>query len=218
MVFQITFTRIATYIAQEIAYAVTCPLSNDRRYASLVVQIVQGISTAITVYAVIVFERRMNSILTNQGHRPTLKLVSFKLIVGLEAIQNILFPALGDDGIYFPTPPYHVSWSDFAIGIPQLILIVEMAIASVVFLWSFSFEEYKRLVIKGEPVRAPAWRAFFQTFDIRDVWQGVIYMFTAFTRSEYLEGPVDGRIVEQIPAAKRQDSKSQPFRFDGQGE
>lgn len=162
----------------------------------MVIQVIQGVSTTVTVTAVIVFERRMHELLVNHGHRPMLKLLSFKTIVWLEAFQDILFSALADSGVYFPTPPYHVSWLDFELGIPQLILALEMTLVSFAFLSAFSFEEYRRAVWEGHKVLAPSWKALLTLFNLSDIWQGVKYMFTCFTSSTYLEG----LIQDQTPA------------------
>lgn len=204
-VFQITITRIGTIIAQIVIQAILCPLSETKAKASIVIQVIQGISTGITVYAVIVFEKRMHNHLANHGHRPLLKLVSFKFVVGLEAMQDILFSALAESGTYFPKPPYHVSWSDFDVGIPSLILVWELTIISIVFMWSFSFEEYRRLALQGEKIQTSSWKAFLDALDVRDVWQGVKYMLTCFTSSTYLEGPVDNRTVRGLPEHRDSD-------------
>lgn len=191
--FQITLTRIATVVAQEVLYGITCPLSPVRRQGSMIIQIIQGISTTITIYGVIIFERRLKDQLHH--HRAMLKLASFKLIVGVEAMQDILFSALGDSGVYFPKPPYHVSWADFSVGIPQFILMIELAIVAFVFLWSFTFEPYRDMVYRGEKVNVSSWKAFLNVFDVWDIWKGFAYMFTCFTSSTFMEGPVDGRVV-----------------------
>lgn len=132
----------------------------------------------------------MHEFLVNHGHRPILKLFSFKTIVWLEALQAILFSALADTGVYFPAPPYRVSWADFELGIPQLVLALEMTVVSVLFLSAFSFEEYRQAAWEGQKVLAPSWKAFLTTFNLADIWQGVKYMFTCFTSSTYLEGPI----------------------------
>lgn len=203
LVFQVTFTRILCTIAQEVLFSNTCPLSELRAHVSIAIQVIQGISTGIAVYAIIIFERRMHSRLESHGHRPALKLVSFKLVVGLEAAQDILFAALGQSGAYFPTAPYRVSWVDFSTGIPLLILVFEMTIVSVAFMWAYSFEEYRRMVLRGDKVLVPSWRAFFGAFVSADLWRGVGYMFTCFTNSTYHEGHVDGRVVEIMPSVDR---------------
>ena len=209
-----TFTRIATFIAQDVLYGLTCPLSTTRTNGSIAIQVVQGVSTGIAVYAIITFERRMHSHLMNHGHRPMLKLVSFKFIVGLEAIQDILFSALADTGVYFPQPPYRVSWADFAIGVPQLILVFEMVGVSIAFLWSFTFEDYRSIAVAGEGNLTPTWRAFAEVMDVSDIWQGVKYMFTCFTASTYLEGPIDGRAVERLAETTTGKSDDHSMRFE----
>lgn len=206
-VFQVVLTRIATVIAQIVVEATLCPLSETKAHANIAIQVISSFSTGLTVTAIIAFEKRMHKHLANHGHRPLLKLFSFKLVVGLDATQAILFSALADTGTYFPKWPYHVSWNDFAVGIPSFILIWELTIVSFIFLWSFTFEPYKKLALeKGEKVQPQSWRAFIQALDMRDIFHAVIYMFTARGNSEYHEGPVDGRPVQGLPETPASDS------------
>lgn len=149
-----------------------------------------------------------------QHHSAMLKLVSFKAIVGLEAVQDILFSALGETGVYFPKPPYRLSWVDFSRGIPEFLLLCEMAIVAVAFLWSFTFEPYREAVVRGENIKSSSWKALFSAFDLSDIWNSVVYMFTCFTSSTFLEGRVDGRVIENyVPAATRESSI---LKVDGQ--
>ena len=193
-------------MAQDVLYTLTCPLSTVRANGSIAIQVVQGVSSGVTVYGVVAFERRMHQHLTNHGHRPMLKLISFKAIVGLEGLQDILFASLGNSGAYFPKPPYHVSWADFSRGIPQFLLSLEMVIVSVAFLWSFTFQDYKKLMLQGQHPYG-AWHCFADTFDVSDIWQGVKYMFTCLTSSTYLEGYADGRVVDGLSEEKKEHKK-----------
>jgi Organic solute transporter Ostalpha len=85
--------------------------------------------------AVIAYERRMKHHL--QGHRPTAKLFTFKLIVLIEAAQNTIFKILTSSEVFKPT--YHISVYDFSVGIPAFMLCCEMLVLSSSFWWSYSF-------------------------------------------------------------------------------
>jgi hypothetical protein len=217
LVFQVTFTRIGTVVAQEVLYGLTCPLSTTRANGSIAIQILQGVSTGVTVFGVVNFERRMHEHLNNHGHNPMLKLVSFKAIVGIEGIQDILFAGLGDGGVYFPKPPYHVSWSDFSKGIPQFLLALEMVVVTIAFLWSFTFHDYQRLVLEGEKPTGQMIRCLGEALNPLEIWQGVKYMFTCFTKSIYLEGHVDGRLLSGLQDEERlkEDGTSSPTFKNG---
>jgi hypothetical protein len=208
----VTFTRIGTVLAQELLYGLTCPLSKSRQYGSIAIQVIQGFSTGLTVFGVVVFERRMHDLLANNGHRPLMKLISFKIIVGIEGMQDIIFASLGDSGVYFPKPPYRVSWSDFSRGIPQLLLSLEMVAVSIAFLWSFSFDDYQKLVILGEKPHGQFWRCLGDALYPLEIWQGVKYMLTCFTSSTYLEGPVDGRSLAVL-AKEGEKPEAEQMRF-----
>lgn len=180
MVFQVTFTRIATILGQQILYGLTCPLSLARSRGQTAITVIQGFSTGVAVSGVIMFESRMHEALERYGC--FFKLVSFKGVVGLEAIQSIIFPVLAETQVFKPKPPYYVSWNDFAKGLPQFILVWEMTIVAIMFLRSFSFQPYLRDVRRGVPVSATAGSAFLASFSPVDIIRGVRYMFTPWSR------------------------------------
>ena len=109
--------------------------------------VAQTVSTCVAVYAVITFERRMNERL--KEHKSFFKLVSFKGVVILQSAQAFIFPALAKAQVFFPTPPYHISYHDFAVGIPTFLVIWEMLAVAVMFLWSFYFESYQLAARQG---------------------------------------------------------------------
>jgi hypothetical protein len=92
------------------------------------------------------------------SHRPLAKLLSFKLIVGLAFIQGvrailtqhhsmamltsyqIIFWALRDTNTLEATE--HLSFADLNIGIPQLILCVEMVPIAVFYHYAYSHKPY----------------------------------------------------------------------------
>lgn len=179
MVFQITFTRIATILAQQLLYGLTCPLSVTRFHGTTAIQVIQSFSTSIAVTGVIMFEDRMRPQL--QAHGAIFKLVSFKGVVILEAFQSFIFPVLAETGVFTPSPPYYVAWDDFDRGFPQFILVWEMIIVAIVFLRSFSFLPYLLEVRQGVPVSATAGSALLYSFNPIDIIRGVRYSFTPWS-------------------------------------
>ena len=178
MVFQVTFSRILTIPAQWLLYGLTCPLAQSRYWGQFTITAIQGTSTGVAVTGVIMFERRMKKEL--KQHHATFKLLSFKGVVGIEGLQSFLFPLLAYKGVFFPKPPYHVSWFDFDKGLPEFLLVWEMTLVAILFLRSFSFSPYLLEVRQGAPVTASAGAAFLEVFDMRDIWRGFWYMFTSW--------------------------------------
>ena len=64
---------------------------------------------------------------------------------------------------------------DFAVGTPAFMTCVEMFVVSVVFLWSFSAEQY--LELSGSlPRTRSLGGAFVEVLDVRDIFQGIWHM------------------------------------------
>jgi hypothetical protein len=82
----------------EAALCLFDPRLNRRK---TIITILQSIQTTIAVIAVIAYERRLKQHL--QGHRPTAKLFTFKLIVLIEDAQNTIFRILTSSGVFKPT-------------------------------------------------------------------------------------------------------------------
>ena len=93
-------------------------------------------------------------------------------------VQNILFVGLAEAKVFFPKPPYHVSYNDFTVGVPNLLFLIELGIMSIMFLWSFEFKRYRQEIRNGTPKAAGPVKAFFSTFYPDDVFRGLIYAFT----------------------------------------
>jgi len=124
MVFQLLITRISTVIASEFLYGFTCPLSEIRAHGATAIEVIQSTSTGFAVWGCLLLESRLHPIM--HEHLAQLKLICFKAIVGFDAVQEIVFPVLAQYGVFKPSPPWRVSWNDFAIGVPQFLLVVEM--------------------------------------------------------------------------------------------
>jgi len=194
MVFQLFYTRIATVIAAEIIWGLTCPLSHVRQHATTAIVTVTSTSTGFALWGCILLEARLHSIM--HPHLAQLKLITFKAVVGLESIQTLIFPILAQYQVYKPSPPWHVSWNDFAVGIPQFMLVVEMVAVAVSFLWSFHFNRYRgQLLHEGKVLQADPGTAFLDVLNISDIWQSVGYAFFNMHSSLY---PTETRLYEPM--------------------
>lgn len=175
MVFQITVVRIGYVIATEVLFSVTCPLSPARNSGNIALSAIQSVSTAVSVSGVILFETRLRPQL--EEYRGLFKLLSLKGVVLFQSVQEIIFPILAEEKIFFPKPPYHVSWNDFARGLPEFILVWELLIVAVMFLWSFEFAPYQTAAQTGVPIAMSPVSALLHSLNTGDVWDGVVSMF-----------------------------------------
>ena len=216
MVFQITFFRIATVIASEVLFGMTCPLSLARNYGHIIISTIQSTSTGFAVWGVVIFETRFKATLREE-HKSMFKLVSFKAVVLLQATQEFIFPILAEKKIFFPKPPYHVSYMDFAYGLPEFLFIWELTIVAIMFLWSFSFETYRDAALSGTPVAMSPGRAFWHSLYCEDVLYGCVYPFTLkktfpsrdvermqpFMEGDVSDGPEKSTSIDEVAGMHR---------------
>ena len=64
---------------------------------------------------------------------------------------------------------------DFAVGTPAFMTCVEMCIVSIIFLWSFSAQQYLELSAELPRTRGLG-GALLDVLDVRDIFQGIWYM------------------------------------------
>jgi hypothetical protein len=181
MVLQIAITRIATLVAIETLYAKTCPLSKTRSHGTIAVTIIQSFCTILAVIGVILMERRTNKTLL-RGEQPTFKLVSFKGIVGLQSLQQIIFSALTATKVFFPAPPFYISYYDFSKGLGYIIFLFEMMVVAILFLWSFSFVKYREEVHAGAKRTQNPIIAFLSLFVPFDIFKALFSGFQSSNR------------------------------------
>lgn len=127
----------------------------------------------IAVVAVIIYARLMRSSL--QGHRPLAKLFTFKALVIVEAVQTIAFTFCSAHFIWHPTA--HVSYRDLQVGVPNTLICLEMLVAAVPFMWSFSAAPYRRHAphFPSERGQGGALRGLCEVCNILDMIWGLFW-------------------------------------------
>ena len=188
---QLIPSRIITLIAFEVLYSNACPLSSTRENVQIAITVVQGISTVVAITGVIGFARRMKGHL--EGKKVYFKLFSFKLVVGLEILQSVLFSVLSAERVFPPTK--YVSYDDFATGLEWFILTFEMIFVSIMFITAFEFAPYRQDARNGIP-REGLFRAVLEITNPMDFIHGTWWMLTCFSKKysvenvEISQGPV----------------------------
>lgn len=127
----------------------------------------------IAVLAVIFYARMMRSSL--QGHGPFAKLFTFKTLVIIEAVQGIIFTFCSAHFIWHPTA--HISYRDLQVGLPNTLICLEMLVAAVPFMWSFSATPYRRHAAQfpSEGGQHGVLHAFLEVCNIPDMAQGLFW-------------------------------------------
>jgi len=195
MVFQLFFTRIGTVLAAEFLYGFTCPLSTVRAHGQTVITTIQSFSTGFAVWGCILLDARFRPIM--HEHLAQLKLISFKFVVLLQAVQEVIFPTLAEHRIFKPSPPWLISWNDFAVGLPQFLLVWEMVLVAITFIWAFHFNRYRTLMLRDhEDIVSGPGKAFLDILDLTDIWQTVAYAFFGIRSTAYPhQRPIDDEAV-----------------------
>lgn len=180
----------------EYLQATSCPLSPLLARRKTIITVIQTVQTFIAVIAVIAYERRMRQHL--QGNRAGAKLITFKLIIMIEALQNMIFRILTSAGVF--TPTYHISTFDFSVGVPALMLCCELLIFALSFCWSYSYSPYRKLSADGRP-KIGFWHGLLDVVNISDIIQGIGYLFKACLPKnfgkQYVQRPSDATMVAE---------------------
>ena len=148
-----------------------CPLKYKLSRSATALSVIESIATSICVLGIVWFARRMAPEL--KQHKVVFKLLSFKGIVGITLTQAPVFQIFAQHSWFHRTQ--YVSIMDFAVGTPAFMTCVEMFIVSVVFLWSFSAEQYLELSASMPRTRNLG-GALVEVLDIRDIFRGIWHM------------------------------------------
>ncbi|OHE93103.1 hypothetical protein CORC01_11592 [Colletotrichum orchidophilum] len=137
---------ILTAITQ--AAGVYCEFESKVHFARLWLQLISNASLTLALMTVIRFFMQLKSKLSH--HQPIAKFLAFKLVVTLTFLETIIFWILKDTGALNPTPK--LTNADLRIGIPSMLICIEMLPLAAFFHYAYSHRPY---VIGSGNVRRP---------------------------------------------------------------
>ncbi|KAI5868547.1 DUF300-domain-containing protein [Durotheca rogersii] len=140
-IYHYCFIRVAMTITAVVTqyFERYCESSNSPVFAHIWVIVIECIAVTIAMYCLIQFYVQLREPLAE--HRPFLKVLAIKLVIFLSFWQTIAI-SLGTStlGIVNPTPA--LAYPDLKVGIPSLMLCVEMAIFAILHIWAFPYAPY----------------------------------------------------------------------------
>ena len=126
--------------------------------------IIEGGCVTIAMYCLIQFYIQLKGDLAE--HRPLLKITAIKLVIFLSFWQNLLISFLTSSGAIKASPT--INTPDIKVGIPSMLLCIEMALFSILHLWAFPWKVYD--VKRSQLVAAESAPGFLP--DPRTAYQG----------------------------------------------
>ncbi|KAJ6005225.1 hypothetical protein N7451_003169 [Penicillium sp. IBT 35674x] len=139
-IFQYPIVALLTSLATDFTQVagVYCLDSNKVYFAHLWLTIITSVSIVFAVMSVLSFYRTLKSHLAS--HRPLSKLLAFKLIVGLTFLERIIFTILHSTNVLKSTST--LSYADVNIGIPNLVICLQMVPFSIFFHYAYNVGPY----------------------------------------------------------------------------
>ncbi|KAI4110805.1 MAG: hypothetical protein LQ339_001081 [Xanthoria mediterranea] len=139
-VFQYCFVRVFMTVVAVVTEAAGryCLASLHPAFAHIWVMVIEGGCVTIAMYCLIQFYVQLKDDLAE--HSPLLKVAAIKLVIFLSFWQTILISFLTSSGAIKPSQRFQ--GSDLRIGIPSLLLCIEMAIFSIFHLFAFPWQVY----------------------------------------------------------------------------
>ncbi|KAI0965228.1 organic solute transporter Ostalpha-domain-containing protein [Xylaria arbuscula] len=142
-VYQYCFIRVAMAITSVVTqyFDRYCESSNSPVFAHVWVIVIEAIAVTIAIYCLFQFYTQFRQSLAE--HKLGLKILAIKLVVFLSFWQTIAISLATSSTVNLVSPNAKLAYPDLKVGIPSLLLCVEMALFAILHLWSFPYGPYK---------------------------------------------------------------------------
>lgn len=140
-VFQYCFVRVMMTISAVVAQALGmyCEASLSPKFAHIWIMAVEAICVIIAMYCLIAFYLTLRDDIA--PHKPFFKLLSIKLVIFLCFWQAIAISFLTSTSVLKPSNT--VSYTDLKVGLPALLICVEMSVFAVMHLFAYPWKVYR---------------------------------------------------------------------------
>jgi Organic solute transporter Ostalpha len=139
-VFQYCFIRVfmtCVAVATQ-AFGRYCQTSLNPVFAHVWVMGIEAAAVTVAMYCIIQFYVQLKDDI--REHKPLLKVAAIKLVIFLSFWQTLAISLLTGTGAIKPSN--QIQAPDIKIGIPAMLLDIEMAIFAIFHLWAFSWKPY----------------------------------------------------------------------------
>ncbi|KAI0429385.1 DUF300-domain-containing protein [Xylaria sp. FL1042] len=142
-VYQYCFIRVAMAITSVVTqyFGRYCESSNSPVFAHVWVIVIEAVAVTIAIYCLFQFYTQFRQSLAE--HKLGLKVLAIKLVVFLSFWQTIAISLATSSTLNILSPNAKLAYPDLKVGIPSLLLCIEMALFAILHLWSFPYAQYK---------------------------------------------------------------------------
>ncbi|KAI1323196.1 organic solute transporter Ostalpha-domain-containing protein [Xylariaceae sp. FL0255] len=142
-VYQYCFIRVSLTIVSVITqhYNRYCESSDSPVFAHVWIIGIEGVAVTIAMYCIIQFYVQFREALAEQ--KLFLKVLAIKLVIFLSFWQTIVISLATSSSVNLVHTSSTLAYPDIKVGIPSLLLCIEMAMFAVLHLWSFPHAPYR---------------------------------------------------------------------------
>lgn len=139
-VFQYCFIRVSMTITAVVTqhFKRYCLESLNPAFSHVWIMVIEGVTVTITMYCIIQFYYQIRGDIAQ--HKPILKVLAIKLVIFLSFWQTIIISFLTSSGAIKANNT--IQTPDIKVGIPSMLLCIEMALFAIFHWWSFSYRPY----------------------------------------------------------------------------
>ncbi|KAH9887842.1 DUF300-domain-containing protein [Xylariomycetidae sp. FL2044] len=140
-IYHYCFIRVAMTITAVVTqyFDRYCESSNSPVFAHIWVIAIECLAVTIAMYCLIQFYVQLKEPLAE--HSPFMKVLAIKLVIFLSFWQTIAI-SVGTSTLHIVNPSAVLAYPDLKVGIPSLLLCVEMALFAILHLWAFPYSPY----------------------------------------------------------------------------
>ncbi|KAJ2903762.1 hypothetical protein MKZ38_009414 [Zalerion maritima] len=141
-IYHYCFIRVAMTVTAVLTQSFDryCESSNSPVFAHIWVLTINSLAVTVAMYCVIQFYVQLREALAE--HKPFLKVLAIKLVIFLAFWQSMAI-SVGTSTLEIVHATDTVAYPDLKVGIPALLICVEMSLFALMHLWAFPYQPYR---------------------------------------------------------------------------